>query len=121
MGVILAPVTQTQGSEPSTHLIRACVGLAQMNIISGTATTTTTVTSTTTSQPQQENVLSIAFVFFFFRFELYAKHTKSLSNCLQYKYTRSGRRTKVLQVQQPEIVEEVCKGCKIFNFFIISL
>lgn len=43
-----------------------------------TATTTTTVASTVAQQPQQEN----------------------------YKYTRSGRRTKVLQVQQPDIIEE---------------
>ncbi|XP_012223210.1 uncharacterized protein [Linepithema humile] len=55
MGVILGPVTQTQG----------------------TTTTTTSVVSTA-AQTQQEN----------------------------YKYTRSGRRTKVLQVQQPDIIEE---------------
>ncbi|XP_072747682.1 uncharacterized protein Row isoform X2 [Anoplolepis gracilipes] len=41
-------------------------------------TTTTTVAVSTAAQPQQEN----------------------------YKYTRSGRRTKVLQVQQPDIIEE---------------
>ncbi|XP_012059146.1 PREDICTED: uncharacterized protein LOC105622337 [Atta cephalotes] len=46
--------------------------------VSGTTTTTTSATSTVTPQPQQEN----------------------------YKYTRSGRRTKVLQVQQPDIIEE---------------
>ncbi|XP_011867897.1 PREDICTED: uncharacterized protein LOC105562025 isoform X2 [Vollenhovia emeryi] len=55
MGVILGPVTQTQGT-----------------------TTTTTSVASTVAQPQQEN----------------------------YKYTRSGRRTKVLQVQQPDIIEE---------------
>ncbi|XP_077271885.1 relative of woc isoform X1 [Temnothorax americanus] len=54
MGVILGPVTQTQG----------------------TATTTTSAASTV-AQPQEN-----------------------------YKYTRSGRRTKVLQVQQPDIIEE---------------
>lgn len=54
MGVIVGPVTQTQG----------------------TTSTTTSVVSTAT-QPQQEN----------------------------YKYTRSGRRTKV-QVQPPDIIEE---------------
>ncbi|XP_036141434.1 uncharacterized protein LOC105833640 isoform X3 [Monomorium pharaonis] len=55
MGVILGPVTQTQGT-----------------------TTTTTSVASTPAQPQQEN----------------------------YKYTRSGRRTKVFQVQQPDIIEE---------------
>ncbi|XP_050447786.1 uncharacterized protein LOC126849694 isoform X3 [Cataglyphis hispanica] len=58
MGVIVGPVTQTQGTTTTTS-------------------TSTSVVSTAT-QPQQEN----------------------------YKYTRSGRRTKVLQLQQPDIIEE---------------
>ncbi|XP_011697131.1 PREDICTED: uncharacterized protein LOC105455472 isoform X1 [Wasmannia auropunctata] len=45
--------------------------------VSGTTTTTTSAASTV-AQPQQEN----------------------------FKYTRSGRRSKVLQVQQPDIIEE---------------
>ncbi|XP_018346712.1 PREDICTED: uncharacterized protein LOC108751155 [Trachymyrmex septentrionalis] len=46
--------------------------------VSDTTTTTTSAASTVAPRPQQEN----------------------------YKYTRSGRRTKVLQVQQPDIIEE---------------
>ncbi|XP_039311217.1 uncharacterized protein LOC105200390 isoform X2 [Solenopsis invicta] len=61
MGVILGPVTQTQGT-----------------------TTTTTSVATTGKQLQQENFNKVS----------------------DHKYTKTGRRTKVLQVQQPDIIEE---------------
>ncbi|XP_018407608.1 PREDICTED: uncharacterized protein LOC108783520 [Cyphomyrmex costatus] len=58
------------------HVILGTV--TQTQVSDTTTTTTTSVASTVAPQPQQEN----------------------------YKYTRSGRRTKVLQVQQPDIIED---------------
>ncbi|XP_026830273.1 uncharacterized protein LOC105286543 isoform X4 [Ooceraea biroi] len=73
-------IGKTSGSQGNIQLVvdpRVGVILGAVTQTQGTTTTTTSVASTNT-QPQQEN----------------------------YVYTRSGRRTKVLQVQQPEIIEE---------------
>ncbi|XP_025159668.1 uncharacterized protein LOC105187905 isoform X3 [Harpegnathos saltator] len=73
-------IGNTNSSQGNIQLVvdpRMGVFLGSVTQSQGEATTTTT-TSSTTTQAQQDN----------------------------YKYTRSGRKTKVLQVQQPEIMEE---------------
>ncbi|CAK9827128.1 Pogo transposable element with ZNF domain [Anthophora retusa] len=76
MGVILGSVAQPQGA--------GMTGVSSTSVSSTSALTpASTSTSTATAIP-----------------------TIAHSQTENYKYTRSGRRTKVLQVQQPDIIEE---------------
>ncbi|CAL7950827.1 unnamed protein product [Xylocopa violacea] len=76
MGVILGSVAQSQGTS-MTNVPSSSVSTASA-LTPGSMSTSTASTISTVTHSQTEN----------------------------YKYTRSGRRTKVLQVQQPDIIEE---------------
>ncbi|OXU26270.1 hypothetical protein TSAR_002466 [Trichomalopsis sarcophagae] len=84
MGVILGTVAPQQGG----------VAAPASMITKITNTTATTMSTMTTSSPAVAPITPVP-------------QQPSIDNSNTYKLTRSGRKTKVLQIQQPDIIEEV--------------